>query len=261
MRLRPASILNPVLAANPDNTEAALLMGEANLGTGNAQQVVASMLELKKKQPIWLPAQVLLAQAYQSLGRLDDAAAVFREQIKLSPEDPQPYLLLGLILRQQNKIDEARKAFENAQRLAPENLLAITQLVDLDIADAGDFDAALQRVQAELERHRSRGAHFLEGKVYAAQGQWDRAEAALLKTLELDPNFLNAYELLISTYVAANKLPQAINQVESLLSKSPDNAPRIDGFSADFTNGSTNSRKLKPPMKSFCRQNLTFPLF
>ena len=72
-------------------------------------------------------------------------------------------------------------------------------------------------------KERRNAAHFLEGKVYAAQGQWDRAEAALLKARELDPNFLAAYELLISTYLAANKLPQAINQVESLLSKSPDN--------------------------------------
>ena len=152
---------------------------------------------------------------------MDDAAAVFREQIKLFPGDPQPHLLLGLILRQQNKIEEARQAFENAQRLAPGNLLAVTQLIDLDIA-GGRFDAALQRAQAELERA-PQSAHFLEGKVYAAQGQWDRAEASLLKTLELDPNYLSAYELLISTYVASNKLPQAINQVESLLSKSPDN--------------------------------------
>ena len=158
------------------------------------------------------------------MGRLEDAAAVFREQIKISPQSSQPYLLLGLILRQQNKIDEARKAFENAQRLAPENLLAFSQLVDLDI-ESRDFATALQRVQAELQKTpQSPAAHFLEGKVYAAQGQWDRAEAALLKTLELDPNSSSAYDLLISTYVAANKLPQAITQLESLLSKSPDNA-------------------------------------
>ena len=108
--------------------------------------------------------------------------------------------------------------------MAPENLLAFSQLVDLDI-ESRDFATALQRVHAELQKTpQSPAAHFLEGKVYAAQGQWDRAEAALLKTLELDPNSSSAYDLLISTYVAANKLPQAITQLESLLSKSPDNA-------------------------------------
>ena len=219
-----ATVLNQVIAMNPDNTEAALLLGEANLRTGNAQQVVSSMRDLTKKRPDLVPAQILLAQAHQSLGQLDEAAAVFREQTKLTPESSEPFFLLGLILRQQNKIDEARKAFENAQRLAPENLLIVSQLVDMEI-ESRSFDAALQRVQAQLQKTpQSAIPHFLEGKIYAAQGRWDRAEAALLKALELDPNHSNAYDLLISTYVASNKLPQAIRQVETLLSKSPDNA-------------------------------------
>ena len=215
-------VLNQVLAANPDNPEALLLLGEANRSS-NPQQVVASMLDLLKKRPDLAQAQVVLARAYQSLGRLEDAATVFREQIKISPQSSQPYLLLGLILRQQNKIDEARKAFENAQQLAPENLLAFSLLVDLDI-ESRDFVSALQRVHAQLQKTpQSPAAHFLEGKVYAAQGQLDRAEAALLKTLELDRNSSSAYDLLTSIYVAANKLPQAITQLNSLLAESPEN--------------------------------------
>ena len=219
-----ATLLSELIATNPDNAEAILLLGESNLRSGNAQQVVASMLDLLKKRPDLASAQVLLANAYQSLGRLDDAVAVFREQTKASPQSSQPYLFLGLILRQQNKIDEAREAFENARRLAPDNVLAVTQLVELDIQSRRDFDAALQRVRAVLQKApQSPAAHFLEGAVYAAQGSWNDAEAALLKTLELDPNYSSAYELLASIYVASNKLPQAIAQVESQLSKSPDN--------------------------------------
>ena len=104
------------------------------------------MLGLLKKRPDLVQAQLLLAQAYQSLGRIDDAAAVFREQIKVSPQNPQPHLLLGLVLPRQNKIEEARKAFETAQQLAPDSLLPVAQLVDLDIRNK-DFDAALRRAQ------------------------------------------------------------------------------------------------------------------
>ena len=75
---------------------------------------------------------------------------------------------------------------------------------------------------------RSAGSsHFLEGKVYAAQGKWDDAEAALLKALELDPNSSSTYDLLISTYMVANRLPQAITLLEGLLSRSPDNASAL----------------------------------
>ena len=83
------------------------------------------------------------------------------------------------------------------------------------------FDESKSQLQKTPE---SAGAHFLEGKVYAAQGKWDNAEAALLKALELDPNSSSTYDLLISTYLAANRLPQAIALLEGLLSRSPDNA-------------------------------------
>ena len=98
------------------------------------------------------------------------------------------------------------------------------------ISQSRSFDAALQRVQAELQKTpQSAMPHFLQGKIYAAQGRWDRAEAALLKALELDPNYLNAYDLLISTYVASNKLPQAIRQVESSVQE-PGQCSRVDAF-------------------------------
>ena len=219
-----AAVLNQAIAANPDYAEAILLLGEINLQSGDAQPVVSSMLGLLKKRPDLVQAQLLLAQAYHALGRLNDATAVFREQIKLSPQSAQPHLLLGLVLLQQNNTDEARKAFESAQQLAPESLLPVARLVDLDI-QTKDFNAAFQRVRNQLQKTpEAPVAHFLEGKVYAAQGKWDDAETALLKTLELDPNSSGTYDLLISTYVAANKLPQAIALLEGLLSRSPDNA-------------------------------------
>ena len=219
-----ATVLNQAITANPDYVEAILLLGEINLKSGDAQPVVASMLGLMKKRPDLVQAQLLLAQAYQSLGRLDDANAVFREQIKISPQSSQPYLLLGLLLRQQNKIDEARQAFESAQRLAPGSLVPMAQLVDLDI-QSKDFEAALQRVHGQLQKTpESPSAHFLEGKVYAAQGKWSDAEAALLKALELDPNSSNAYDLLVSTYLAADELPKAIALIEASLSRNPNNA-------------------------------------
>ena len=211
------------VAVKPDYPEAILLVGELNLRAGDAQSVAGAMEDLLKKHPKLASAQLLLAGAYQSLGRLDDSAAVIREQIKASPQVADGYFRLGLILRQQNKTDEARQAFEKALELSPRNLPSIDQLVELDIAKK-DFEGAMQTIQPELQKTpASAGAHFLEGKIYAAQGELDRAEAALVKALELDPNFSSAYELLITSYVATNKLQEAIKELQAFLSKSPDN--------------------------------------
>lgn len=218
-----SAALNQAIAVNPEYAEAVLLLGQLNLRSGDPQATVTAMVGLLKKRPELGPAQFLLADAYTALGRMEDAAAIFREQIKVFPQNAQAYTALGVILRQQKKTDEARRAFEKATELAPNNSIPIAQLIDLDISTK-QFENAIQRVQQQLEKNPDSAlAHFLEGRIYAAQGKWDLAETALTKTLSLDANFSNAYSVLASTYVATNKLPQAASQLETLLSKTPDN--------------------------------------
>src|SRR5262249_37383158 len=143
------------------------------------------------------------ANAYQAAGRSDDAAKLFREQIKAVPESADPYFLLGLILRGQKKTDEARQAFEKASELAPDNILPVEQLVDLDL-ESKDFAAATRRAQEQLKKTpNSAAAYYIEGKVYGMKQEWDQAEATLKKAIELDPKFSKAYEILVSTYFAA----------------------------------------------------------
>jgi tetratricopeptide (TPR) repeat protein len=216
--------LNRLLTSNPGYLEAILLMGEANLRAGDARPVIASMQSLLIKHPAQAQAQVLLAAAYQSLEQLDDAAAIFRDLISASPENPRSYLGLGLVLRQQGKTAEARTAFEEAEKLEPENMAALQQLVELDILSR-DFESAFRRVSRQLEkRPDSADAHLFEGKIYAGQGDWDRAEAALLQTLKLNPGYYTAYDLLIDVYLASDRFTQALDQINALRSKDPDNA-------------------------------------
>ena len=66
---------------------------------------------------------MVLAAAYGSLDRFDDAAVVLEDQAKLAPNDPQLQIALGLTFRQAKRNDEARQAFEKAAQLAPDNLL------------------------------------------------------------------------------------------------------------------------------------------
>ena len=217
-----AAALNRAVAAKPDYIEAILLLGELNLRTGNAPLVASAMSGLLKQQPNLSPAQLLLADAYCAMERFEDAAAIMREQIRASPESPDPYFRLGLILRQQHKTEEARTAFRNALQLAPNDLPPAEQLVELDISQK-NFDAARQQVQ-ELENESNPVAtDYLYGKIYAAEGEWDRALAALHHALNLDPNFSNAFDLLISTYLSANRPREAIDELQTLLSKTPNN--------------------------------------
>ncbi len=220
---RAAASLKQAVAIDPDYSDAILLLAELNLRMDDPAAVVPAMVGLLRKQPKLVRAQLFLTDAYRALGRWDEAAAILRQQSEASPRNPQPHFQLGLVLRKQNKPGEAQAAFEKAQTLAPVNLLPTYQLVELHLLSK-DYSAAMLSVQRMIETNPSSSdAHFLKGKIHAAQDQWKPAEAALLKALELDPNSAAAYDLLISTYIADNQLSEAIARLEATLRKNPGN--------------------------------------
>lgn len=222
----PATVaLQQALKLKPDYVEAIVLLGEINLRAGKPQAVVTAMEELHKNRPDLPQVRVLLAVAYQLLGRLENAASLFREQLAFSPESAEDHFRLGLILGQQNKNDEARLELEKAAELSPDNWRAIDPLLELDLMEARPA-AALERVRQYLQRRPDdAGGHYMLGKIHAAQAHWSDAESELRRAIELDPNLEVAYSGLVSVYVAQEKLPEAVAQLQGALHKNPSDPP------------------------------------
>ena len=219
--------LDQAISINPNYDDAILRLAEINLRSGHGETVIEPITNLLRKRPDLRSAAFLLAAAYGSLDRFDDAEAVVRDQVRLAPQDPQPHTALGLILRQAKRNDEARQAFEKAAEFAPDNLWLVDQLVELDLLDK-HFDSARQRIHRQFQKTPDLPAvHCLEGKILIAEGKWDLAAAEFKKTLQLDPSFSSAYDLLVQTYVATNKLPQALDQLQAQLAKDPNNASAL----------------------------------
>jgi tetratricopeptide (TPR) repeat protein len=219
--------LDQAISISPNFADAIVLLAETNLRSGHGEMVVEPITNLLRKRPDLRSAAFLLAAAYGSLDRFDDAEAVIRDQVRLAPQDPQPHTALGLTFRQAKRNDEARQAFEKAAELAPDNLWLVDQLVELDLLDK-HFDAARQRIHRRFQRTPDLpAAHFLEGKILIAEGKWDLAAAELQKTLQIDPNFSSAYDLLIQAYFATNKLPQVVSELQAELAKKPNDAKTL----------------------------------
>ena len=220
-------VLDQVISINPNYAEAILLLADINLRSGHGEAVIEPMTRLLKRSPELRPAALLLAAAYGSLDRFDDAAVITGEEAKLAPRDPQAQMALGLTLRQAKRNDEARQAFEKAAELAPDNLWPVDQLVELDLLEK-HFDVAQQRIDRHFQKTPdSPAAHFFKGKILVAEEKWGPAETELQKTLQLDPNFSGAYDLLVQTYLVTNKLPQALSQLQTQLSKNPNDASAL----------------------------------
>jgi tetratricopeptide (TPR) repeat protein len=211
-------------AANlsPHFLDAVLFRAELHLRIGDGRSVVDSLSALVKQSPDLFRAKLMLAEAYRSLGQLDDAAAILREQINASPQNAAPYRLLGVILQQQNKITEAREALNKAAQLAPDNPSSLEQLIDLDIANK-NYAAGHRRVDEVLQKQpTSAVAYYLRGKLYLSEKKFDLAQTALLKAIDLDSNLSSAYDLLSPAFLNANNPSQALNQMNAVLAKKPD---------------------------------------
>jgi tetratricopeptide (TPR) repeat protein len=215
--------LEEAVSASPGYLDAVLLLAEINIRAGHAEAAIEPLTRVLRTDPEQRRAAVLLATAYGTLNRPDDAVAVLQEQANRAPKDPQPLAALGLTYRQAKRYDQARQEFEKALQLAPNDMALVSQLVEIDLQQK-HFDAARQRIRNQFQgKADSPEAHYWEARVLAAEGKWDGVETELKQTLALDRNFSEAYDLLVQSYIASKKLPQAIKELEDLLAKDPKN--------------------------------------
>lgn len=251
------ALLKQAIVMDPNYWDALLMLAEANLVNGNPQDVITSMQEVLRKRPSLTQAGNLLAEAYRVIGKLDQSANVFRNQIAKSPKNPAPHFMLALILGQQKKFPEARESLEKALELAPDNLLFVSQLVDLDLLDK-DFDRAHKRVQGHLQKKGDlSGVYLLQGRVFAAEKKWDQAEAAILKAVEIAPDSSSAYQHLVSLYVSANKQDQALARMEAQLQKVPGDVRTLMGI-AMLQGQLKNYEKARDAYEKLLAANPTF---
>ena len=168
-----------------------------------------------------MPAQLLLAEAYRNQGSLDDAVQIYRGLEKAYPKDAQIPLLLGTTLLQQKDNVGARAEFDQAIKLAPGYLPALEQLVNLDLMEK-QYAVAQQRVEQKIGQYTNAASlQLLLAGVLVARGQTNEAESALLKAIEMQPDYQQPYLMLAQLYSAANQNQKAISNLQAALAKNP----------------------------------------
>ncbi len=231
-RAKAASSLQETLRLLPNHLQAALFLAQLNIEKGDPASAISALQNLLQQprgftQLDLTRAQFLLASAYSAQRRFDDALTLYSAMEKRLSNNPAIPFLSGLNFRQQNRNAEARRAFQRASLLTTNDLRTASELIDLDLLEK-NYPAAFQRVQEFLLRHpRSPPAKLIEARIFLAQTNLNEAEAALQKAIEWEPNFGAAYELLAQTYLAGNKLPEALQQLAQVTEKNPRNVSAL----------------------------------
>ena len=210
--------LKNALQAKPDSAEARFLLGKALLATGDA---AGAQTELKKAQDAGYAADQIvpvMARAMLNQGahkQLTDT----HDQTKLADAGAQAELLtlLAQAWQTQGKPDEAQARLTDALKLQPNHVPALILQARMT-AGSKDFDGALRQIDQILKKTpQNEEAYKLRGDIqlYGLQ-RVDDALASYREAVKVKADYKEAQASVLRVLMAQNKLPEATAALDAL---------------------------------------------
>ncbi|HEX8943118.1 MAG TPA: tetratricopeptide repeat protein [Gemmatimonadaceae bacterium] len=167
-------------------------------------------------------AQTNLGYELAQRGRFDEAAAEYREALRISPNYILARQNLGLALASQGKYSEAIDAYQTALRLQPANAVLRADF-GLALANAQrDSDAIAQYQEALKLQPDLALAHVRLGNALVRQGNVSDAVAHYEQALRVEPSSAEAHNNLGVALASRGSLDEAVVQFSEALRLKPD---------------------------------------
>jgi len=240
--------LSRVLAARPDHTNAALLLANCYLNTGENRKVIDLLSPLEAEHGGDRALAYLLGTALIREGEIergerlidvilragdsaearfmvgtahllrgDPAAASeeFRRALALNPDLPSVNAFLGRSLSEMSRADEAAECFRRELQINP-NDFDSNLLLGMHLQKAEQkYDEALAHYQRALRvRPGSPNARYQIGLIYLLVGRTDEALAMIEGVVEDVPDFLEGHATLTRLYYRLGRREEAQRQRE-----------------------------------------------
>ena len=184
------------LEFNRDQPSGLLQLGQWHLDRGE----IRAALENFQRSVIWDPGSAVLrhalAVALSMVGNASDAVKELEKACSLAPTDAELHFKLGLAYNEVGKLNQALESLKEAARLDPQYPQASYNL-GLAYSALGQPEAALEALlKAESADSRSARIPYARATILFGLGRMEQAGAAASRTLEIDPNFTEAANLL-----------------------------------------------------------------
>jgi tetratricopeptide (TPR) repeat protein len=246
------------LAAYPDHPDALHLLGVLACQVGHPTRAVELISRAIALRPGVGPYHSNLAEAYRSIGQLDEAAAHCLRALELQPASPEARNCLGLILLTRSQPQAAAAQLREALRLRPDFALACSNLgnalrlcgereqalahfrraveIDPDLAEAHSnlgqlllehkrLDEALIHCQAALRLCPGFAeAHSNLGNVLREMSRLEEAKACYREALRLNPDLGMVYNNMAQALQEEGKLDEAVLWYQEALRREPSSA-------------------------------------
>ena len=191
--------------------------------------------EILKRDPNDLATHRLLGRIYlRSLGDIKSntgaqsemvakAIAEFSEVHRLDPADAESSLWLARLYRLHNEPEKAEQVLRAMLKNDPDNDAAMEQLTQL-LLDENKSDEAIKLLESATAHSPSPVLYDLLGDAYTQTKDYNKAEEAYRKAVDLDPSELSHLRGLGQTLLSEEKYPEALTVYQKLADVMPDDA-------------------------------------
>jgi tetratricopeptide (TPR) repeat protein len=197
--------------------------------------------------PVLLLSGVLMAQD-ADLGSRSVEGNLEQEEERIA--EAAAWFATGMALQAEGKVAEAMDAFANSASLDPSNLPVVEQVIPF-LLSARKNDKAIEILQKAIRIFPDRDSlRSLLGMTYIASNRLEEALELNLETLESNPDSITALRSVLMVYFQegqGDKIEELVRKAMDVETRSPSGWVQIAGILAQFVkSGQGESEKLGP---------------
>jgi len=169
---------------------------ESLLSKGATAEAVVVLRQIVKDDPRNFDAHLLLGTALALVGERGESINQMAVAVQLRPDSASVHNQYGMVLSRFIEVKAARQEFEKALELNPALAEAHVNL-SLILAQAGELIAAGDHLDRAIKLQGdvavAAQTHYLRAKIWGAQNQIDKSIDELEKSIQLRPEYAEAW--------------------------------------------------------------------
>ena len=214
---RAVEHLEQARGAGVPDLQVELTLARFYISTAATDEAIALLEGLSRDQLAFAPASVLLAEAYQQAGRHDEALRTLENAVASTRPTYRMLARLGELYEQSRRWRDAAEAYRGAVALNPRSA-GVRRRLAAAWLEAGENIRARDVLGGLLEmRPRDVAGYHLLAETEIALNNFDAAEAAARRVIELEPDRLRGPYVLAQVFERRHQYPRVVETLAPVL--------------------------------------------
>jgi Tfp pilus assembly protein PilF len=216
---------NDALKLDGQNMEGRLGLARLQINNGSPADAVPLVLKVVEEHPTNLEARLLLLHGLMAAGDLPQAQNQLNVLLQAAPNSATVQTAAGMLATMKRDNDAARVAYGRALDADPRSYQALAGLLTAEM-QGKNFGGARALIEKQLAANpNDANVLLMSAQTYNALGDAFAMEKALKRTVEVDPQSLQAYAMLGKMYYQQGRLDLARRELETYVNRAPNSVP------------------------------------